>query len=227
MPLSASMPASPLLDGGATRASHGSPASTRRRGTPSVARSMPRFATRSTVPSKRSSATTRFEPPPRTSQSSGSPQPRARRRPARRAVVASTRAPAGPPTRSVVSSREVGHAGSGDAHLRLAEHGLVVEGDGQVDARAVVVERADLGDDRDVGAVGGVDRHRRVNAPGSRGPGRCRRQPVDDRLDGEAHGEHAVGEHAGQPDGLRDVVAVVDGVEVADAPPRSAPASRG
>ena len=82
--------------------------------------------------------------------------------------------------------------------------------------RAVSASTApDRGGDGDGGAVGGVDGHRAGEAHlVVHDLGRVA-DPVDDRLDRDAHGEHAVGEHAGQPDALRDVVAVVDGVEVA------------
>ena len=43
-------------------------------------------------------------------------------------------------------------------------------------------------------------------------------EPRHDRLDGEAHRQHAVREHAGKADGGGDVVAVVDRVEVPRCP---------
>ena len=91
----------------ATNGSHGSPAwtSRRTRPPPASARSIPRVATRTTVPGKPASATTTLLPPARTS--SGSPARSARRTAATSASssAASTSRPAGPPRRSVVRSR--------------------------------------------------------------------------------------------------------------------------
>src|SRR5699024_3897448 len=99
---------------------------------------------------------------------------------------------------------------------RAAEHLGVVDLGGEIHPRGArrLVDRSDHGDDLEGDAPDGRDRERvreagrvtahqggvaeRVEQPGDRG----------------AHGEHAVGDDAGQPGLGRDGVVVVDGVEV-------------
>ena len=106
MPESASMPAQPCSTACATSSSHGSPAWTFSRTAPESAgrRSMPLVTTRMTVPGNPSSAMTRFEPPPSTSQSSPVAHVSSAAATSSSAVGGDSSSSAGPPTRNVVSS---------------------------------------------------------------------------------------------------------------------------
>src|SRR5665647_285884 len=232
IPESASMPAQPRATACATRSSHGSPACTRSRTRPGPVASsgpvawIPRVTMRITVPSKPSSLARMFEPPPSSSQSSSPAHTPRTASTSSCSVVGAIICAGTPPTRRVVSSaRATGSVISwrsveADARLRLAENGLLVERDGEVDPgdAGIRVDGANPRDDRDDGAVGRVDWDRPGEANLVVDDARGVAGPVDHRLHGKAHGQHAVGEHARQADGGRDVVTVVDGVEISGCP---------
>src|SRR5688572_12269089 len=221
MPDRASMPASPSATAPATRASQSSPAATV---SSPPERSTPRVATCTTSPSKPSSAITTSLPPPRTSTGSpaASAVPTASTRSASVSTTTSRRA--GPPSRRVVrcaSGVAVSSvpltSGKLDDGLGAAEDLLPGGGDSEVDPDPAVLE---LGGDRgrDIDHRAGVvvgHGHR----PGESGPvfedGTRVADPVGDRAGGQRHGEHAVGDHVGEPDGAGDALVPVDDVEVA------------
>ncbi len=104
MPDSASSPTRPEATVCSTRSSHGSPAATRSVAPEQASASvlMPRRSIRTTVPGKPSSATSRLEPPPRTSTGSCAASSSASVATSSGSEVTVTIRAAGPPTRSVV-----------------------------------------------------------------------------------------------------------------------------
>src|SRR6476660_4064153 len=230
MPERASMPAQPSSTARATTSSHTSPAATRTIAPPHWSADstlMPDVATRTTVPEKPSSATTTLEPPESTSRGSSASSTSRTASTSSSVVSAVTRRAAGPPTRIVVrsasgtscSSRmESSAARSVQGHdgERPAEHLVAAAGRGQLDGGTLglLVDRLDDARDLDVGpAVMGHDdgpgeAHAVVDHPAGI------TDPVADHVDRGAHGEHAVGDDGGQPDGPGEALVPVDRVAV-------------
>src|SRR5262249_2654364 len=173
---------------------------------PSCSAVTPVVATSTTVPANPSSATTTLLPP--ASTRTGSPCSSARRTASTRSasVGARTQVRAGPPSRRVVwsLSRSLRTSATQD-HRGVAEHGVLAAGDGQPD-RAVV---APLAGDAHLGA--GLRHHHGLGELGgdlTDAAGLA--ELLVDVAGRESHGEHAVGDHVGQPDTAGDLGVLVD-----------------
>src|SRR5688572_5764462 len=172
MPESASMPTQPEPTARSTSASHDSPAATVTSTPPQVGSSAvstsgltPWVAMRTTRPGKPASATTRLLPPATRSTSCPASSAALTVPTSSASDVASTKRPAGPPSRSVVrSARRCGGPGGScsgtDDGLGRAEHLLVAAGDHHRDRGEAVgglTHRAGDGDLHPVVAVGHHD----------------------------------------------------------------------
>src|SRR6476661_1009488 len=186
---------------------------------------MPEVATRTTVPGKPSSDTTRLEPPETTRSGSSASSTSRTASTSSSVVVAVTTREAGPPTRIVVrldsgtsdcsSTRRTRSGQDGDGlgaaeDLLAACRGRQVDGD----APGVGVDRLDHTGDLDVGAalVGHDDRPGEAHAVLDHAAGVA--DPVGHDRDGGTHGEHAVGDDVGQPHLLGEPLVPVDRVAV-------------
>src|SRR4051794_19384509 len=218
IPDSASTPTKPRRTASSTNGSHGSPAATLTEAPAqaSCSTSTPRVSTRTTVPSKPASETTRLLPPPSTS--TGRPATSASRTAVTRSssVRARTSVPAGgapgpprrgpgpgappaPPTRSVVRSASLSRPSATQHRLRLPQHLLAAAGHLESDLDAVVGDVLDGPADDDLHTVVVVGHHDRLGelAAELADPARPAGPGVE-RARGQRHRVHAVGDHPRQ-----------------------------
>src|SRR3954447_24035478 len=217
IPDSASTPTKPRRTASSTNGSHGSPEATLTEAPAqaSCSTSTPRVSTRTTVPSKPASETTRLLPPPSTS--TGRPATSASRTAVTRSssVRARTSVPAGPPIRSVVRSASLSRPSATQHRLRLPQHLLAAAGHLESDLDAVVGDVLDGPADDDLHTVVVVGHHDRLGelAAELADPARPAGPGVE-RARGQRHRVHAVGDHPRQSHRGRDPVRPVDRVAV-------------